>query len=79
MGNESLIEKLQSLQGEALEAVGAADTEADLDEVRVEFLGRKDGRVSGILKALGTLPAEERPLLGAEANRVKLAVQSNFS
>ena len=75
MGNESLIDQLLSLKTEAIEASSSADTEEDLDAVRVEYLGRKEGRISGILKLLGTLPSEERPAVGAEANRVKQAVQ----
>lgn len=75
MGNESLIDQLQSLKTEALQATEAAETEDGLEAVRVEYLGRKDGRISGILKLLGTLSAEERPAVGAEANRVKAVVQ----
>ncbi len=75
MGNESLIDQLKSLKTEALQATEAADTEGALEAVRVEYLGRKEGRISGILKLLGTLSAEERPAVGAEANRVKSAVQ----
>jgi phenylalanyl-tRNA synthetase alpha chain len=75
MGNESLIDQLLSLKADAIRAVGSADSEEGLEAVRVAYLGRKDGRISGILKLLGTLSAEERPAIGAEANRVKVAVQ----
>jgi phenylalanyl-tRNA synthetase alpha chain len=75
MGNESLIDQLLSLKADAIRAVGSADSEEGLEAVRVAYLGRKDGRISGILKLLGTLSAEERPAVGAEANRVKVAVQ----
>lgn len=46
----------------------------DLEAVRVAFLGRRDGRISGVLRGLGALPPEERPAVGQEANRVKAAV-----
>jgi phenylalanyl-tRNA synthetase alpha chain len=75
MGNESLIDQLLALKTEAVQASGVADSEEALEAVRVQYLGRKDGRISGILKLLGTLPAEERPAVGAEANRVKAVVQ----
>ena len=37
----------------------------------MEYLGRKEGRISAVLRSLGTLDADERPALGQEANRVK--------
>ncbi len=67
----SLIEQLRGLEEEALAAVETAESGEALEEVRVAFLGRREGRVSGILRKLGQLPPEERPRLGAEANRVK--------
>lgn len=74
-GNESLIDALKALEDEALEAIGAAGSEDALEELRILYLGRKDGRISGILRGLGSLSKEERPAVGAEANRVKGAVQ----
>ena len=74
-GNESLIEALRALEEEALAAVGQAGSGEALEEIRVRYLGRKDGRISGILRRLGELAPEDRPAVGAEANRVKEAVQ----
>jgi phenylalanyl-tRNA synthetase alpha chain len=71
----SLIDDLRSLEGAALAAVAAAAGSAALDSVRVEYLGRKDGRISLILRRLGELDAAERPAVGAEANRIKELVQ----
>jgi len=68
------LDALKSLEIEALAAVAAALDASALEEVRVTYLGRKDGRISLILRRLGTLPPEERPSLGQEANRVKDAV-----
>jgi phenylalanyl-tRNA synthetase alpha chain len=73
-GNESLIDALKALEAEALEAISAAGDAAVLEGIRVRYLGRKEGRVSGVLRGLGSLAAEERPLVGAEANRVKEVV-----
>jgi len=74
-GEESLVDELRSLEEEALRAVARAPDVSALEAVRVEYLGRKDGRVSGVLRGLGKLPAEARPAVGAEANRVKAVVQ----
>jgi phenylalanyl-tRNA synthetase alpha chain len=71
----SLVDELKRLQAHALAAVAAAKSAADLEVVRVEYLGRQDGKISRVLRGLGSLAAEERPAVGAEANRVKSAVQ----
>ncbi len=60
----------ESLLDAALaEVAGAADVRA-LDAVRVAWLGRK-GRLTGLLKNLGELPADERRQAGQSVNRVK--------
>jgi phenylalanyl-tRNA synthetase alpha chain len=71
----NLLGQLATLEEEALSRVRAAADESDLEAVRIEYLGRKDGRISGVLRGLGALPAEARPAVGAEANRVKGALQ----
>jgi phenylalanyl-tRNA synthetase alpha chain len=65
------IEALKALESEALAAIRAAEDARAVEEVRVTYLGRKEGRISQILREVGTLPPEERPALGQEANRVK--------
>ena len=55
---------------EALAEIGAADTPALLEAVRVRFLGKK-GLITDLLKGLGRLPAEERPAAGNAINRVR--------
>ena len=71
----SLIQTLQDLETEALSAIRAAPEGETLEALRISFLGRKEGRISGILKGLGDLSADERPPVGAEANRVKEVLQ----
>jgi len=74
-GNEPLVEALQALEAEALAAIDQASELGILEELRISYLGRKEGRISGILRGLGKLSPEERPPVGAEANRVKGVVQ----
>jgi phenylalanyl-tRNA synthetase alpha chain len=74
-GNEALVEALQALEAEALAAIEQASELGILEELRISYLGRKEGRISGILRGLGELSPEERPPVGAEANRVKGVVQ----
>jgi phenylalanyl-tRNA synthetase alpha chain len=59
---------------EALRAIAAAGERAQLEELRVHFLGRK-GVLTEQLKALGTLPAEERRAAGQRINEAKERVQ----
>ena len=58
----------------AEQAVATANDIAALDSVRVQYLGKK-GRMTGLLKSLGNLPAEERPAAGAEINRAKNTIE----
>ena len=67
-------EALEALETEALAAIREAGDAADLERVRVTYLGRSEGRISAILRGLGALPAAERPAVGQAANRVKQAV-----
>ena len=69
-----MIEDLRKLEEEALAAIAAAADPDELEQVRVRYLGRREGLVSGLLRRLGQLSPEERPALGAAANRLKTAV-----
>lgn len=71
------MENLAKLADEAIVAVEAADTEAALDQVRVEYLGKK-GRLTELLKGLGQLSPEERPQAGARINEAKQRVQERL-
>ncbi len=71
----ALIQTLQELETEALDAIRAAADGAALEVLRISYLGRKEGRISAILRGLGDLATDERPPVGAEANRVKEVLQ----
>jgi phenylalanyl-tRNA synthetase, alpha subunit len=64
------MENLSSLTQEALQLLGKADDLESLEQVRVDFLGKK-GHLTGLLKTLGQLSAEERPGAGAKINAAK--------
>lgn len=72
------MENLELLASEAEKAVNQAADVASLDQVRVEYLGKK-GLLTGLLKALGKLAAEERPAAGARINEVKQQVQTKIN
>ena len=66
-----MIDELRRLREEALDAIRKARDTAELEGLRVRYLGRKEGLVSGVLRRLGTLSPQERPSVGAAANRAK--------
>lgn len=68
------MDNLTSLAEEAKAAIAAAADSAALEQLRVEFLGKK-GRLTELLKGLGKLSAEERPAAGARINVVKQELQ----
>ncbi|HNI38429.1 MAG TPA: phenylalanine--tRNA ligase subunit alpha, partial [Pseudomonadales bacterium] len=71
------MDHLQTLADEAQQAIAAAESERVLDEVRVNYLGKK-GALTALLKNLGQLSAEERPAAGAKINVVKEAIQAQI-
>src|SRR5688572_6648637 len=57
------------------EIASAAD-ETALEQLRVRFLGRRDGEITAALKALPKLPAAERPAYGAAANAARERIEA---
>ncbi len=64
------MENLGQLVQQAIAEVERADTVAGLDQVRVDYLGKK-GQITALLKSLGKLDAAERPAAGAKINEAK--------
>ena len=71
---QDLVSEIRGLEAEARQALRGVRTEADLEAVRIRFLGRKEGRLTAVMRGLGALAAEERPAVGEAANRVKQAL-----
>ena len=63
-------EKLDEIRAAASSAIAAAETEKEIEELRVRFLGKK-GELTAILKQMGSLSAEERPVMGQLVNEAK--------
>ena len=68
-------EQLAKIRAEALAAFENAKASADLDELRVKYLGKK-GELTAVLKQMGKLSPEERPAMGQLANEVRAALES---
>ena len=68
-------EQLEAIRKNALEAIGATEAGPDLEALRVKYLGKK-GELTGLLKQMGALSAELRPIMGQKANEVRAALES---
>ncbi len=71
-------EKLELLKSEALAAVAAASDEKQIDDVRIKYLGKK-GELTAILKQMGSLTPEERPVMGQLVNKAKSELEEAIS
>ena len=63
--------EIESIEAAARAEIDAATTPDEVEQVRIRYLGRKDGRVTGLMKQMATLSAEEKPAFGAAVNRIK--------
>ena len=68
-------EQLATIRAAALEAFASAKDSNQLDALRVQYLGKK-GELTGVLKMMGKLSAEERPAMGQLANQVRADLEA---
>tara|TARA_Y100001970_G_scaffold287259_1_gene411494 strand:+ start:1839 stop:2846 length:1008 start_codon:yes stop_codon:yes gene_type:complete len=61
---------IDKIHQEAMVAIDTAASSEELEKTRIEYLGKK-GKITNLLKSLGVLPAEQRPLVGKEINALK--------
>ena len=66
-------EKLQKIKEDALSAINADN--ADLEQIRIQYLGKK-GELTSVLRGMGALTAEERPVVGQIANEVRADIEN---
>lgn len=71
-------EQLEKIKNEAVAALRDAVDLAELDAIRVRFLGKK-GELTGILKQMGGLSAEERPVVGQLANQIRSEIEETLN
>ena len=70
--------QLEQIRDEALKAIQETEAAKSLDALRVQYLGKK-GELTALLKQMGKLPAEERPVIGQIANEVRAALTDAIS
>lgn len=67
-------EKIESIKTECINLINQSTNQAGLDNVRVQYLGKK-GELTLVLKEVGSLSAEERPLVGKIVNEVREEIE----
>ena len=67
-------EQLKSISASAKEAIAQCGAENEIEEIRVKYLGKK-GELTAILKQMGSLSPEERPIMGQLVNEAKQEVE----
>ena len=70
-------EQLEEIKSRAAAALANAKLPQEIDELRVRFLGKK-GELTGILKQMGKLSPEERPVIGQLANEVRSWIETDI-
>ena len=70
-------EQLELIRQRAMQELDVADSPAALEELRVRLLGKK-GEITAVLKQMGSLSAEERPIMGQIANSVRAAIEEKL-
>jgi phenylalanyl-tRNA synthetase alpha chain len=68
-------EQLEKLKSDALQAVATASTVEQLQDIRINLLGRK-GELTALMKGLGSLEAAERPIVGQMVNSVRDEIET---
>ncbi len=71
-------QRLERLRLEAKKKIDEAKDEKELGAVRVEFLGRRQGKITQILRGITDLSPQDRPLVGELVNQIKRAVQEDL-
>ena len=69
--------QLEMIRQQALADLDKAASPAELEELRVKILGKK-GELTGVLKMMGKLSAEERPVMGQIANSVRAEIEEKL-
>ncbi|OIQ96357.1 phenylalanine--tRNA ligase alpha subunit [mine drainage metagenome] len=69
------MQELQKILDDALQSFAAIEDAVELENAKARYLG-KEGSLTGLLKGLGKLSAEERPAAGARINQVKQQIEA---
>ena len=68
--SDDIKSSLTELGREALESIEKAESSAEIEDIRIKYLGKK-GRITALMRQMGSIAPEDRPLVGQVANRIK--------
>lgn len=71
-------QQLEAIRAAALAALEKTEQAEDLEALRVQYLGKK-GELTAVLKQMGKLTAEERPVMGQLANEVRAKLEESIA
>lgn len=74
----NMLSNLKQLKINALKSIKKTDNASSLDLVWRQYLGRKNGELTKILRGLKNLPANEKPKVGSLANRIKIEIEEKI-
>ena len=67
--------QLEKIRQAAKEALDSFESKEQIEEARIKYLGKK-GELTAILKQMGKLSAEERPVIGQLANEIRADIEA---
>src|SRR5689334_14693397 len=74
-----MIAKVEQLEKDALAALDAAGDGKAVEEIRAKYVGRGDGLITSLTRAIKDQPADQRAAFGARVNTAKVAVEAKIA
>lgn len=71
-------EEIEKIKSYALEEISKAESSSELENLRVKYMGR-NGNLTQILRSLEKYPEDERKIIGAEANKARIAIENEIN
>ena len=71
-------EKIEQIKKSSIEEIKKSETQKELAEIKVKYLGKK-GKLTLVLREMGKLTPEERPIMGKLVNEVRDILEEEFN
>ncbi|MEA1964661.1 MAG: phenylalanine--tRNA ligase subunit alpha [Candidatus Aerophobetes bacterium] len=71
-------ENIEEIKRETEERIDKVQSERELEEIQIKFLGRKQGKITHLLRNMGNLPLEDRPRVGKLVNELKKEIEQKL-
>ena len=77
-GKENMKEQIEQIRQNAMKEIESVRDEKELNDIRVKYLGKK-GELTALLRGMGALSAEERPIVGSLVNQVRDELETKIA